>query len=258
MARYPKGSRNNVQKGQVLPKPKEVIIEPDLDSQDDNEDGIKVEVNDPVEQAPLSLKDKVFGFLKNDDTTPKKRTRRAAPGKENLLIKAFPTAVAGLAVYFAQQVVPPEFAPVCPTHQEVVDILQPLANIISRRVTVSAKMSADAIDMTNAILSAILYTTRGVMTYAIIRSQLGVASTPNSHSGSSGPAMQPVQRESQAPSHGTAGYSGIYDGEAEEPSYSNGYASHQEGTVSGGGSQDSPMSELIRADHDGRLKLGLR
>src|SRR5690348_12658125 len=81
----------------------ELVDETEETESDDNI--LHVDVETPnVEKKQESLKDKIFGFIKEDETV--KRGRKPKQVKDNVIVSMVPTLVAGFIVGYAQSMLP--------------------------------------------------------------------------------------------------------------------------------------------------------
>jgi hypothetical protein len=139
---------------------------------------IEVKVDPGTPQPKLSLLDRVLGKGSKPQSQPGPRpapskSKASSKKSDNLLVSVLPTLAASLIATYAQQMLPDPYKPCAPSKQEVTAIIGPLMSIIGRRVEVAAKVSQDAIDLTNALISAMAFGTRAYIMYVQIKNDHG-------------------------------------------------------------------------------------
>lgn len=234
---------------------------------------VKVEESQPAPRR--SLKDRLLGVVK--PTPAKTAAPKPKPhkkGQENLLVRLLPPLFATLIAAWAKDKFPDPYKPCAPSKQEVGDMLGPIWNIIGRRVEVYAEVSQDAIDLTNALICAIAYSTRAYVTYVQIKqgekqhaSQETTA--PTTERGASAPEWGISPREeSPTLSNGLRAYQSASNGAGGNPGGVTGAGPGSEGDYGDGtnlvdGSPElraweaQKVNELFRRDKQGRVGLGL-
>lgn len=100
------------------------------------------------------------------------KSKRKTVNTSKLMIDVLPTLAASLIAAYCRDRLPVEYQPCAPTNAEVSAIIQPLMDILSRRVAVAIQMSQDAIDVTNSLINACAYGVRAYVTFVQIRKKM--------------------------------------------------------------------------------------
>ncbi len=126
---------------------------------------------DTTPRPKTTLRERLgLGGSKIATPTPVKKTPVKGKGsKPNLVVTVLPTILASLIATYARDRIPVEYQPCAPTKAEVQAIIDPLLDIIGRRVEVAAQVSQDAIDLTNSLICMMAYGARAYITYVDIR-----------------------------------------------------------------------------------------
>ncbi|HVB23617.1 MAG TPA: hypothetical protein VNG51_16890 [Ktedonobacteraceae bacterium] len=138
---------------------------------EEEEPELKVDTKNVPPKAKPSLAERL-GFGKKSADTPIKKAashHKKAPAGPNLVVTLLPTIIASLVAAYCRDRLAPEYQACAPTNDEVVNVVKPLMAILGRRVSVAARVSQDAIDLTNALICAMAYSTRAYITYVNIK-----------------------------------------------------------------------------------------
>lgn len=100
------------------------------------------------------------------------KSKRKTVNTTKLMIDVLPTLAASLIAAYCRDRLPVEYQPCAPTNAEVSAIIQPLMDILSRRVAVAIQMSQDAIDITNSLICTCAYGVRAYVTFVQIHKAL--------------------------------------------------------------------------------------
>lgn len=217
-----------------------------------------IEVADKVEEGKKSLFEKFTGTIQN--VTPKK-TRRTKKVDPTIITKVAPLVVSSFAVSFIRQRVQEPYKVCCPTQEEVVLMIQPYFNILSRYVEITGHLSENTVDMISAILASVIYATRAYVTFVNIKeyqendrsSNDGLARTVNistigniatNRNNLQGTDSEPVTRNTE-------------DTSIQEPNITNGATDDIDFNSSLSRYEAEKLGNLFKRDLDGRRRLGL-
>jgi hypothetical protein len=235
---------------------KKKSIDEDLEITGINEtvNGPQITVKAPDEKEPASLTERLKDFAPK---TPRKpRAKRPIKGKQidaNLISKLAPTLVATFVATYSRQMLKEPYKMCAPSQQEVMTIVSPLFNILSRQVEITGQASETVIDLITCAIASIIFGTRAYVTYATIKeneqsgkSHGNVATTNITGSNGSSPTRSNSAKDSSdigtselISTDDTNGVTGDSDGDSEHTR------------------QDANLfSELFAKDIEGRIRLG--
>ncbi len=218
----------------------------------------EITVKPPDAKETPTLTEKLKDFAPRKTRQP--RAKRAPKGKQidaNLISKLAPTIVATFAATYSRQLIQDPYKVCAPSQQEVLTIVSPLFNILSRQVEITGQASENVIDLITCAIASIIFGTRAYVTYATIKEneQNGTIPTTNESVNAKG-------FEKASNSRNESG------GDSEED-YRNIRASEQVSTNGGNDSTDDStidssdtrrdaeiFSELFKKDVNGRIRLG--
>lgn len=134
---------------------------------DKGQDIPEVSVKPPEEKKPPTFKEQLENFV------PKTRSRsKRAPKKQidkNIFSKLVPTLVATFVATYTRQLIQDPYKVCAPSQQEVMTIITPLFNIVSRYVEITGQASETVIDLINSVIASVIFGTRAYVTYAMIK-----------------------------------------------------------------------------------------
>lgn len=124
-----------------------------------------------TEPAKKTLRERL-GISGGAKPVPLPKSKRKTVNTSKLMIDVLPTLAASLIAAYCKDRLPVEYQPCAPTNAEVSAIIQPLMDMLSRRVAIAIQMSQDAIDITNSLIQALAYGVRAYVTFVQIRKKL--------------------------------------------------------------------------------------
>lgn len=125
-----------------------------------------VEVADKAEEGKKSLFERFTGTIQ---TVAPKKTRRTKKVDPTIITKVAPLVVSSFAVSFIRQRVQEPYKVCCPTQEEVVNMIKPYFNILSRYVEITGHLSENTVDLISAMLASVIYATRAYVTFVNIK-----------------------------------------------------------------------------------------
>ena len=227
----------NVDTGEVLREENEPVIT----------------VKAPDEKEPATLTERLKDFAPKP--TRKPRAKRAPKGKQidaNLISKLAPTLVATFVATYSRQLTKEPYKMCAPSQQEVMTIVSPLFNILSRQVEITGQASETVIDLITCAIASIIFGTRAYVTYAQIKEMETNGKPSRNASGNIQPRNGSVATRSNSNEDNS-------DIGASEPVGTNG----SNGATNGDSSdqeharRDAALfNELFNKDVEGRIRLG--
>lgn len=124
-----------------------------------------------TEPAKKTLRERL-GISGGAKPVPLPKSKRKTVNTSKLMIDVLPTLAASLIAAYCRDRLPIEYQPCAPTNAEVSAIIQPLMDILSRRVAVAIQMSQDAIDVMNSLICTCAYGVRAYVTFVQIHKAL--------------------------------------------------------------------------------------
>ena len=220
---------------------------------------ITVKPGDPRSKPTLRERLGLGGGPKQAQPQPARRGgARKIADKPNLIVTLLPTILASLVATYARDRLPEEYQACAPTRQEVKAILDPLMDIIGRRVEVAAEVSQDVLDLTNALICTIAYGARAYVTYVDIKK--GLPDAKQQHREEPAPVYQTGLRAYQNTDNRISvpvvGGNGTGPAEPEYGLNSNG-ADHPDDAQQLRDNEAAQVASLFRRDREGRVQLGL-
>ena len=125
-----------------------------------------VEVSDKVEEPKKSLFERFTGSV---GVVPPKKARRTKKVDPSIITKVCPLVLSTFAVSYIGQKVKDPYKPCCPSQEEVVNMVSPYFNILSRYVEITGHLSENTLDLISAVLASVIYSTRAYVTYVAIK-----------------------------------------------------------------------------------------
>ncbi len=225
---------------------------------------LEVEVADNESIKP-SLKDRFLGKMQPVKTSHSaKKGTRGKKIDQNLITTMAPTLVATFAATYSRQMLREPYKACAPSQKEVLAMIGPYFNILSRYVEITGHASENVIDVITAIIASLMYGTRAYVTYVQIREyeeKLQHARS-NGTNGNASTGGSPVARGIADIATTIERSSTPNIGLVRDPVKSNSDASDG-GTDASDGNNASPRAEadlmagLFARDRQGRVKLGL-
>lgn len=212
----------------------------------------KVEVSEN-EEVKKSLFEKFTGGIQVASPTRKKtRSKKVDP---TIITKVAPLVVSGFAVSFIRQRIPEPYKICAPTQDEVVAMVKPLFNILSRYVEITGHLSENTLDLITALLSSIIYGTRAYVTYVNIQEY------NNARPDSLGD-VRPVEPGStiypfNSGTNSVETNRNTKDIVVQEPYATNGHADDSTNNSSNERYEAEKLDNLFKRDIEGRRRLGL-
>jgi len=217
-----------------------------------------IEVTPPTQKDPPTLQEKLKDFAPKRTRAP--RAKRAIKGKQidaNLISKLAPTLVATFVATYSRQLTREPYKVCAPSQQEVMTIIQPLFNILSRSIEITGQASETVIDLITCAIASIIFGTRAYVTYATIKENeqngklngnVGNASPTTSRPGSSG--------------NGTGGISQTNNSSTRQSEQVSPASTDDTTNVGDASSDDAKrdaalFNDLFSRDIEGRMRLGM-
>lgn len=210
-----------------------------------------IDVSPPDAKEPLTVTEKIQEAVKRRSPS-KSRGRKI---DDNILKKVAPLLVATFVATYSRDLIDAPYKECAPSQQEVIAIVSPLFNILSRSLTIAGKMDDTTIDLIFCALASLMYGSRVYMTYSKIKEKeeharlhgnVGTSSPTTGTDRSQGGGE--VRRESY-PSNGGSEQVG--------PLPSNGSVSIDTGDSEDARREAALFADLFSKDIDGRVRLGM-
>ena len=133
---------------------------------------IEVEVVPIEPKAPEKLVDKV----KNAASTrkPRAKGKKMPRGKSvdiELFSKLLPTIVAAFVASMSRDLIADPYKQCAPSETELKLIIAPLFSILSRQIEITGQASENVLDLINAAIAGIIFSTRSYVAYARIKKE---------------------------------------------------------------------------------------
>lgn len=203
-----------------------------------------------TEPAKKTLRERL-GISGGAKPVPLPKSKRKTVNTSKLMIDVLPTLAASLIAAYCKDRLPVEYQPCAPTNAEVSAIIQPLMDMLSRRVAVAIQMSQDAIDITNSLIQALAYGVRAYVTFTQIHHTLKAEASHADRNYSNG-------YHDQTASNGThSGDSGSGSGNAERFDVSSNGSSVGLDDTELRDWEAAQVADLLRRDKQGRDERGL-
>lgn len=205
-----------------------------------------VEVVNKEEEPKQSLFEKFTGS--GQTKAPKKtRSKKVDP---TIITKVFPLVVSTFAVSLIRQRMPEPYKVCAPTQEEVVNMVKPYFNILSRYVEITGRLSENTIDIISALLASLIYGTRAYVTYVQIQEyQNDRPDDTTRNESTTHAAVDRADSEKIARSIG--------DTSTQEQYAGNGNASDISNDSQLTRYESEIMDDLFKRDLEGRRRLGL-
>ncbi len=213
--------------------------------------GPQVTVKPPDEKEPATLTEKLKDFAPRKTRQP--RAKRAVKGKQidaNLISKLAPTIVATFVATYSRQMLQEPYKVCAPSQQEVLTIVSPLFNILSRQVEITGQASENVIDLITCAIASIIFGTRAYVTYATIKENetngkfsRDVATTATTSNRSEGGISEPS-------------HNAVTSSESVSPYAANGSTNDRTDDSEQVRRDADLFGELFAKDIDGRIRLG--
>jgi len=220
----------------------------------------EITVRPPDEKDPPTLTEKLKDFTaaKKTRTTRAKRATKSKQIDANLISKLAPTIVATFAATYSRQLTPEPYKVCAPSQQEVLTIVSPLFNILSRSIEITGQASETVIDLITCAIASIIFGTRAYVTYATIKE----SEHNGKFNGSNGHVSAPSNTETNSGGsrNGRASEADKQSAREIQPTLS-GFA--DDFTVIDSASSDdaqreaAKFAELFSKDIEGRIRLGV-
>lgn len=217
----------------------------------------EITVKPPDAKETPTLTEKLKDFAPKKTRAPRKRPIKGKQIDANLISKLAPTLVATFVATYSRQLTKDPYKVCAPSQQEVMTIIQPLFNILSRQIEITGQASETVIDLITCAIASIIFGTRAYVTYATIKEQehngkstgnVGNATASTTSASTSGKGARGV---SQAAKPDTG------QDQSSSPNTSNDTADAS-GTDSDNVQRDVALfSDLFSRDIEGRVRLGL-
>jgi len=193
-----------------------------------------------VAEKPQEEKKTLFQRMTGEKPLATRKTRSSKKVDPTIITKVAPLVLSTFAVAFVRQRLPDPYKICAPTEEEVVNMVKPYFNILSRYVEITGHLSENTIDLISALLASIIYGTRAYVTYVHIQEYENATSSEQRGRDSELSTSRDTQNiivQEQSTRNGAADNN--YDGEQ--------LARYE----------SSLMDTLLKRDTDGRRKLGL-
>lgn len=125
-----------------------------------------VEVSEKGPEEKKSFFERMTGHVQGIQPTRKKRTKKIDP---TIITQVAPLVVSTLIVTGVRSRIPDPYKVCSPSQEEVVNMVKPYFNILSRYVEITGHLSENTIDLISALLASIIYGTRAYVTYVNIQ-----------------------------------------------------------------------------------------
>ncbi len=142
---------------------------------DDTPD-FEVEIAPPSDAPKQSLKDRLFGAMpaakpeaKAGKAKAKATKARAEQIDANLIKQLIPLTIASLVATQSRNLISDPYKMCAPEQKEVIAMISPYFNILSRHLEVTGQLPEYVIDLIMAALASLMYGTRAFSTYIQIK-----------------------------------------------------------------------------------------
>lgn len=217
-----------------------------------------IEVAPPAEKPRLSLKERLTQKVKQPAADHKKRAKKV---DSNLITQLAPTLVATFVATYSRQMIRDPYKMCAPSQDEVLAMVAPYFNILSRYVEVTGHASENVLDLINAVLASIMYGTRAYVTYAMIKEDKTHESSSELVERRRAEYRAKLEQEAQeiattydssTENNGPIGYSSV-----QSPNVEDGNANAQDGNSEYNRREADRVAVLLSRDVEGRRRLGL-
>lgn len=217
---------------------------------------VPITVKVPDTKEPPTLTEKLKDFAPKRTRAPRKRPIKGKQIDANLISKLAPTLVATFVATYSRQLTKEPYKVCAPSQQEVMTIISPLFNILSRQIEITGQASETVIDLITCAIASIIFGTRAYVTYATIKehengkplSNDGTTTPSTSRPGSSG--------------NGTGGISKTNNPSTRQSEQVSPASTDDPTNVGDANSDDvkrdaALFNDLFSRDIEGRVRLGL-
>lgn len=216
---------------------------------------ITIKPPDIKDPPTLTEKLKEFGTTKRTRTTRAKRTAKTKQIDANLISKLAPTIVATFIAAYSRQMLQDPYKVCAPNQQEVVSIVSPLFNILSRQIEITGQASENVIDLITCAIASIIFGTRAYVTYATIKEQETNGKLDANDDPRFFPGNVPTNRSGGGSSKEAV--SVTQPSESISPHATNGVATDRTDDSEQVRRDVDLFGELFSKDIDGRVRLGM-
>jgi hypothetical protein len=216
-----------------------------------------IEVVPPVEKEPEKFAEKLMGFAPKKRVTSRKPKAKGKQIDVNLISKLAPTIVATFAATYARSLLKDPYKVCAPSQKEVLSMVGPLFDILSRSIEITGQASQTVIDLINVVIASILFGTRSYVTYAMIKENETNGAKPSATTHAVRPNV--TGKEPSSIEWDISGTTSSIDGTIGGPSTISSNGSTDSNDVSHGGDREGAelFAHLFKKDIDGRIRLGL-
>jgi hypothetical protein len=251
--------RNYQARKRAEQKAARTAIPPDIDEPHDiTEDIPAIEVVQPAEKAKPSLKERFMGKVKQPTPDHKKRAKKV---DSNLITQLAPTLVSTFLATYSRQWMQDPYKMCAPSQDEVLAMVAPYFNILSRYIEITGHASENVLDLINAFLASIMYGTRAYVTYVMIKEGTKTHESPNElvqrrrteyRAGLEREAKEINAYNDPTEGNGPVGYPANQGINVE-----NGHTNVEDDNQPDTRREVDRVADLLRRDAEGRRKLGL-
>ncbi len=224
---------------------------------------LTVDVADNASEKP-SLKDRFLGKMQ-----PVKKTDSAKKGTrgkkidQNLITTMAPTLIATFTATYSRQLLRDPYKACAPSQKEVLSMIGPFFNILSRYIEITGHASENVIDVITAIIASLMYGTRAYVTYVQIREyeeKMQHARSNGTHGNATtrgyatlgGSPDTTTNERNSTPDIGL-----VRDPVKPDPNAGNGDTNASDGDNPSPRAEADRVASLFARDRQGRVKLGL-
>lgn len=218
--------------------------------------GVPISVKAPDTKEPPTLTEKLKEFAPKRTRTPRKRPIKGKQIDANLISKLAPTLVATFVATYSRQLTRDPYKVCAPSQQEVMTIISPLFNILSRQIEITGQASETVIDLITCAIASIIFGTRAYVTYATIKEHENGKPLPNDGT------TTPASNSSNHSRSGTRGVSETTHLDTGQNQSVSPVAANDTADASNADSDDAKrdaalFNDLFSRDIEGRVRLGL-
>jgi len=125
-----------------------------------NEDYASIQVADPEEKAAQSIAQRILNGIGIDTNAPIEEKNKAKRRRKEKFFRSMVPLVSNLSVLMVRSGLHDDYKKCAPLENELIATLSPLANMVDRRIDISAAMSEDTEDVLACIKSLGIMTIR--------------------------------------------------------------------------------------------------
>jgi hypothetical protein len=207
----------------------------------------EIEIADkPIEK--ISLKDRLFGGKPAKPSSAKKKGKKI---DDSLLKTVAPAISAAFLAAYTRDMLPEKYKLCAPNQTEVIAMIGPYFNILSRSISITGKASETTLDIIASIIASATYGTRCYVTYLKIKEDNN--EQPNEHDGNANDGAKSQTREQNCRENITNIGDIKHKGTDVTTDRGNNIGRNEPDTRN----DSERVSELLRRDYQGRQQMGL-